>query len=286
TPIHDSHAAADAGWKNRQQPCHPRGGCEGAGRSELVPGAVRGHGQQQRGPAGAGGHARLARPDHRRGRPVSGVRRCRQPDDCGRPHELRGQSRGAGPRGRQCELQTVALRPGENEGAGMKRYSSLRRKLTALIAGGGIVTALIAAAGFSWLDVHRFWESTNAEVFAISSIVADQVEPAIALGDRKAAAEILDSLLADRTIRDAVIYDAHGVCFARMNSPAAPCPPLPPDGLHPQQDAVVLSANVPSMAEVLRQYLGGAALIVALSLMVAAVLAMVLQSRVSAPILA
>jgi signal transduction histidine kinase/ActR/RegA family two-component response regulator len=184
----------------------------------------------------------------------------------------------------------------------MKRYSSLRRKLTGLIAGGGIVTALIAAAGFSWLDVHRFWESTNAEVFAISSIVADQVEPAIALGDRKAAAEILNSLLADRMIRDAVLYDAHGVCFARMNFSSAPCPPLPPDGLHPQQDVVVLaraiqvdgerqgtlviSANVPSMADVLRQYLGGAALIVALSLMVAAVLAVVLQSRVSAPILA
>jgi len=126
--------------------------------------------------------------------------------------------------------------------------------------------------------------------------------PAIALGDRKAAAEILNSLLADRMIRDAVLYDAHGVCFARMNSSSARCPPLPPDGMHPQQDVVVLaraiqvdgerqgtlviSANVPSMAEVLRQYLGGAALIVALSLMVAAVLAVVLQSRVSAPILA
>jgi signal transduction histidine kinase/ActR/RegA family two-component response regulator len=184
----------------------------------------------------------------------------------------------------------------------MKRYSSLRRKLTALIAGGGIVTALIAAAGFSWLEVQRFRESTNAEVFAVSSIVADQVEPAIALGDRKAAAEILNSLRADRSIRHAVLYNARGECFARMNSPSDPCPPLPPDGLHPQQDAVVLaraiqvdgerqgtlaiSANVPSMAEVLRQYLGGAALIVALSLMVAAVLAVVLQSRVSAPILA
>src|ERR1035438_7564881 len=114
----------------------------------------------------------------------------------------------------------------------MKRYSSLRRKLTALIAGGGIVTALIAAAGFSWLEVQRFRESTNAEVFAISSIVRDQVEPAIALGDRKAAAEILNSLLADRMIRDAVLYDAHGVCFARMSPSSMDCPALPPDGLH------------------------------------------------------
>jgi signal transduction histidine kinase len=184
----------------------------------------------------------------------------------------------------------------------MKRYFSLRRKLTALIAGGGIVSALIAAAGFSWLDVNRFWQSTNAQVVAIASIVADQVEPAIALGDRKAAAEILNSLRADRMIRGAVLYDPRGACFAIMNSLLAACPPLPPDGLHHQQDAVVLaraiqadgerqgtlvlSASVPSMPQVLRQYLGGAALIIALSLVVAAVLAMVLQSRVSAPILA
>jgi len=181
----------------------------------------------------------------------------------------------------------------------MKRYSPLRRKLTALIAGGGIVSALIAAVGFSYLDINRFWQNTNAKVMAIASIVADQVEPAIALGDRKSAADVLNSLRADRTILDAALYDTRGKCFAGMNSA---CPALPPDGLHRLHDAVVLvrsirsdgerqgtlllSADVPSMAEVLRQYLGGAALIIALSLAVAAVLAVVLQARVSAPILA
>jgi uncharacterized membrane protein affecting hemolysin expression len=184
----------------------------------------------------------------------------------------------------------------------MKRYSSLRRKLTALIAGGGIVSALIAAAGFSYLDVNRFWQNTNAKVRAIGSIVADQVEPAISLGDRKSAAEVLNSLRADPTIRDAALYDPRGGCFARMNSPSAACPPLPSEGLHRLPDAVVLvrsiradgerqgtlvlSASVPSMTEMVRQYLGGAALIIALSLVVAAVLAVVLQARVSAPILA
>ena len=184
----------------------------------------------------------------------------------------------------------------------MKRYSPLRRKLTALIAGGGIVSALIAAAGFSYLDVNRFWQSTNAKVMAIASIVADQAEPALALGDRKAAAEILNSLRADRTIRDAVLYDLGSGCFARMNSVSAACPPLPADGMHRLRDSVilvrsirsdgerqgtlVLSASIPNMAEMLGQYLGGAALIIALSLAVAAVLAVVLQARVSAPILA
>ena len=181
----------------------------------------------------------------------------------------------------------------------MKRYSPLRRKLTALIAGGGIVSALIAAAGFSYLDVNRFWQSTNAKVIAIASIVAVHVEPAIALGDHKSAAEVLNSLRADPSIRDAAIYDAGGKCFAVMNSV---CPALAPDGLHRGKEAVVLvcsirtdgerqgtlllSANVPSMAEMLRQYFGGAALIIALSLVVSAVLAVVLQARVSKPILA
>ena len=70
----------------------------------------------------------------------------------------------------------------------MRHYSSLRRKMTGLIAGGGIASAVIATAGFSWLDLNRFWENTNARIVSIASIVADQVEPAITLGDRKAAA--------------------------------------------------------------------------------------------------
>jgi signal transduction histidine kinase/ActR/RegA family two-component response regulator len=184
----------------------------------------------------------------------------------------------------------------------MKRYASLRHKLTALIAGGGVVSAVIAAAGFSWMDLNRFRQNTNAQVTAIANIVAGQVEPSLTLGDVKVAGEILNSLRADRMIRDAVLYDAGGNCFAMARSSVNRCPPLPPDGLQRKHDAVVmvraihvdgerigtllLAASVPTMNEVLSQYLGGAALIMALSLVVAAVLAVVLQARVSAPILA
>jgi hypothetical protein len=56
----------------------------------------------------------------------------------------------------------------------MTRFSSLRGKLTALIAGGSMATAAIAAAGFSWFDFSRFWETTGAEVAAISEVVAGQ----------------------------------------------------------------------------------------------------------------
>ena len=90
----------------------------------------------------------------------------------------------------------------------MKKYASLRWRLAALIAGGSAVSAVIAAAGFSWLDLHRFWDHTGAEVAAIGNIVADQVGPAITLSDQKAANELLGSLRADNLVRDAVDYDA------------------------------------------------------------------------------
>ena len=90
----------------------------------------------------------------------------------------------------------------------MTRYTSLRGKLTALIAGGGVVAAVIAAVGFSWFDLNRYWERTRAEVYSIGSVVADQIGPAMAFGDRKAAGETLGSVRADSLIRDAVLYDA------------------------------------------------------------------------------
>ncbi|MBZ5727575.1 MAG: response regulator [Acidobacteriia bacterium] len=185
----------------------------------------------------------------------------------------------------------------------MRKPVSLRWKLAALIAGGSVVAALIAAAGFTWLDLDRFWQHTSAEVGAIGNIVADQVAPAITLGDRRAAGEILASLRADHLIRKAVLYDARGVCFARLDAEGGqPCPAAPADGIRRDRaelvlcrairadgerlGTLVLAASLPSVPAVVRQYLGGTALIVLLSLLVAALVAMVLQARVSAPILA
>ncbi len=185
----------------------------------------------------------------------------------------------------------------------MTQSSSLRSKLARLIAVGSVMTALIAAAGFSWLDLNRFWERTSGQVSAVANIVAGQVAPAILLGDKKAASEILGSLRTDKRIRDAILYSNEGNCFAEYHSgPSSACLRPLVDGIHRQADALIVSQrvmardervgtlllaiNVPSMGALLRQYLGGAALIVVLSLLVAAVLAMVLQARVSAPILA
>jgi signal transduction histidine kinase len=195
------------------------------------------------------------------------------------------------------------------------RYFSLRWKLIVLIAGGSVVASLIAAAGFTWIDMERFWRQTRSQVEAIGDIVADQAGPAIMLGDQKAAGEILASLRADSQIRDAVLLDSSGACFAafhrlRSAGPADPSGRLAVPGREsqrgcdralPVEDAIVvlrpvgrgldrvgtvtLSAGVPSAFAILRQYLGGTALIVMLSLFVAALVAMLLQSGVTTPVL-
>jgi signal transduction histidine kinase/CheY-like chemotaxis protein len=184
----------------------------------------------------------------------------------------------------------------------MIRYTSLRRKLTALIAGGGVVAAVIAAVGFSWFDLNRYWEHTRAEASSIGSVVADQIGPAIAFGDLKAAGETLGSVRADSLIRDAMLYDAAGRCFAAYHrSGGTGCPPLPFNGMRREVNSLtvsrdvtagnerigtlVLTAGIPSVPALLGQYLAGAALIIGLSLVVAAIVAVALQSRVSAPLL-
>jgi signal transduction histidine kinase/ActR/RegA family two-component response regulator len=185
----------------------------------------------------------------------------------------------------------------------MRRYTSLRWKLTWLIAAGSLVTASIAAAGFSWVNLHRFWQHTNSEVAAIAAVVADQVAPAITLEDKRAAVEILRSLSADGLVENAVLYDSRDRCFAwYYRSAGGACAPKPKDGVglhagtlvlarpvsmdNDRLGTLVLVARVPSMRTVLGQYVGSAGLILFLSLVVAAIVAMALQARVSTPILA
>ena len=185
----------------------------------------------------------------------------------------------------------------------MTQSSSLRRKLTTLIVSGSVLAAVLAAASFSWFDLHRFWQRTEAEVFAVGNIVADQVGPAITLRDRKSAEEILGSLRAEPLIRGAILYDSGGNCFAFFQrSTVRKCPPRLSDGSRRGHDelsvtlpveiggdrlgTLLLTGSIPSIFTLVQQYMGNALLIVLLSLAVAAVMAMAVQSKVSAPILA
>ncbi|HTS51431.1 MAG TPA: ATP-binding protein [Bryobacteraceae bacterium] len=185
----------------------------------------------------------------------------------------------------------------------MTQSSSLRRKLITITSVGSLLTAIIAAAAFTYWDLKRFWEQTTVEVTALASVVGDQVGPAVTLNDAKAAAEILASLRSDGRIREAVLYTADGACFAAFRrAPAERCGPQGVDGIRMNSQAIVISrpitaagervgtiqlaANLPSVAAVLYQYLRGAGLIVVLKLLMAAILVAILQYHVARPILA
>jgi len=171
-----------------------------------------------------------------------------------------------------------------------------------MIAVGGVITAIVAAAGFSWSDLNRFWQSATTEGAAVASIVADQVGAAVMLGDRKSANEILASLRTDDRILEAALFDSKGLCFASFErNGGAMSRTRWPDGIHRQQDRLVIvrgvmagderigtllvAMTIPTVSTLAREYLGRGALILALSLAVTLLIALVLQARVSGPIL-
>ena len=185
----------------------------------------------------------------------------------------------------------------------MTQSPSLRGKLMTITILGSLLTAVIAAAAFTYWDLERFWEQTNVEVTALANVVGDQVRPALTLNDAKAAGEILASLRSDGRIREAVLYGARGDCFASFRRKPGPwCDPRGKDGILRNASTITVSrpitadgeragtirlvANVPSVTWVMYQYLRGAALIIVLKLLMAAVLVTILQYHVARPILA
>lgn len=178
----------------------------------------------------------------------------------------------------------------------------MRWKLIALLACGAVAVALITAAGFTWLDVQRSWQNLEEEVAAISVVVADQVGPALTLGDRKGAGELLNSLRVAGLISDAVLYDSNGKCFGAFHRNGEDgCPAVrSAPGRHGDTlvqahtvragaealGTLAVTATVPSTATVMRAYMGGAGLIMTLTVCIALLVAAFLQSGISRPILA
>jgi signal transduction histidine kinase/CheY-like chemotaxis protein len=174
--------------------------------------------------------------------------------------------------------------------------------MTALLMGGGLVSAVLTTAGFAAFDVHRSRQRTGAEATALGRVVSGPAANALARGDRKAADQLLSSLQADDLIREAALYDAGGACVAVFHrSGAGGCPPQPPDGQQTGRNGLTLGQ--PVMAEGRRagtlllasgpapqshgfdDYLYCALWILGLSLAANAATAVVLRSCVFTPIL-
>jgi two-component system, sensor histidine kinase len=184
----------------------------------------------------------------------------------------------------------------------MERFS-LRWKFILAIAAGTVMSATLVAAGFSWRDWNRYWEHTTAEISALANVVSSQLGAAVMLGDKRAAAEVVASLGSDSRIRSATVYGTEKGCFAAFTrSKSQSCPLRPEDGIYRDHDALIVTrsitagedrigtlsviADVLPIREIVFGYLKGAIVIVLLSLVVSAALAILLQARVSRPILA
>ena len=186
----------------------------------------------------------------------------------------------------------------------MTGFSSLRQRLTALIAGGAIVTSLITAVGITYMDLNVGRQRTASQVAAIADIISVQAGAALARGDRAAAAETLLWLRSDDFLTRAALFDAQGARVAQFQRDTRVALAGPPfDGLlwrdgntfvltvpvranGARLGSLAVTANTQTFRGLVRQRPGGAVLIVLLSLLVAAIGAVALKSRVSSPILA
>ena len=181
------------------------------------------------------------------------------------------------------------------------KHGSIRWRTAALIVGGGLVSALLTAAGIAGFGVNRFWQQTSEEVATVGWLVSYQAAPAVAGGDRESATRTLSSLRAHQFIREALLYDSAGACFAVFHrSSTGGCPPqtagqpggsqgltlrlpVPPDGA---RIGTLLLVAGPSAATAARKiFLAFLPWILALGLAVAAITAALAHREVSAPIL-
>src|SRR5262245_26951532 len=88
--------------------------------------------------------------------------------------------------------------------------SSLRVKLTALIAGVAIFAAVSITAVRTVILTHEAESELGRRATVYVGLLADQLEPALLLGDRSAAAEVLASAAADSDLVAAALYAADG----------------------------------------------------------------------------
>jgi signal transduction histidine kinase/CheY-like chemotaxis protein len=183
----------------------------------------------------------------------------------------------------------------------MKR-GSIRWRTTALVIGGSVASAMLIAAGVAGFGVNRFWRQTGSEVSATGRLVSYQAAPALAAGDRGAAAAVLSSLRAEGAVRDALLYDATGACFAGFHRTATGgCPPqasggsrddsgrltvrlpVPPNGA--RVGTLLLTAGPLPLDAAMTIYWRFFRWIVALGLLVGLITAALAHHEVSAPIL-
>jgi signal transduction histidine kinase/ActR/RegA family two-component response regulator len=172
------------------------------------------------------------------------------------------------------------------------KHQSIRWKTTLPIVCGGVVSVLLTAAGIAAFDSNRFEQRAKADALSIGSVLSGQAALAAVRSDRDAAAQVLASLQADGPIREAAISDASGSPLAEFHQASSSMRQeapgftleVPLRAGSARAGTLRLKGGVPLKAEVLAELQTIAPWVCGFGLLVSAILAALLQSKVSAPI--
>lgn len=182
---------------------------------------------------------------------------------------------------------------------------SLRYKLILLVLATNVAALVVAGLALSIYDARHFRDIWVNDLITQGQIMARASAPALAFEDPKSAHDYLALLEARSLITQAAIYNAKGKLFAsyeRANTPVVAIPPLPEaDGTRIERDEILLFSRIVENDEILgtvyirarypllerlASYLGILAVVMLISLLVALLITVWLQARLTRPILA
>jgi len=181
----------------------------------------------------------------------------------------------------------------------------IRRKLTAIILGTSGVVLLLTCASFFAYEFLTFRQTTVRQLSTLAEVVADNSTAALAFENHNDAKEILNSLKAEKHIVSAALYDREGKLFSQYpaDGPAYAFPSAPEkdgfrfghahlagfqpvvQGVNKRLGTLYLNSDMGAVYERFRLYGAIAALVMAVSFLVAYVLSRALQKQISHPIL-
>lgn len=182
----------------------------------------------------------------------------------------------------------------------------IRQKLMMVILLTSGVVLLLTCAAFIAYELLSFRQTMIRNVSILGEIIADNSTAALAFENQDDATEVLAALKAERHIVAASLYDRNGKLFAKYPAglPADAFPVAPErdayrfehshlvgvqpvvEGNNKRLGTLYLKSDLRAMYERLRLYSGIAALVLAVSFLVAYLLSRVLQQQISQPILA
>jgi PAS domain S-box-containing protein len=187
----------------------------------------------------------------------------------------------------------------------MTRQSSIRRKLTFAILTTSVTALLLTGAGFITYELITFQSWLENYIGTVGEIIAQNSTSALSFDDEKAARETLSSVSVERHIAGVALYNRDGRLFAHWptNLTANYFPAHPQNrGFRYESDYLVyytpvVQGNVRQGTLYLRSDLGArqerfslyasiVAVVLGVSLLVAIVLAHLLQKGISQPLLA